>query len=72
MDINRRQFLKLLGIGSLAVVVPTILLSKLAPVALPIAIVAAPAFSFKNDPDTGIYRVDADTIGFAVAGKRIS
>ena len=62
--ISRRQFLKGLGIGSLVVVLPTALLSSLAPVVLPIAVVAAPAFAFNGDPDTGIFHTEANRIGF--------
>ena len=32
---------------------------------------AAPAFTFKDEPDTGIYRKTTDTIGFAAGGAEI-
>ena len=33
---------------------------------------AAPAFSFKDEPDTGVYRKTTDTIGFAAGGAEIA
>jgi len=33
---------------------------------------AAPAFTFKDEPDTGIYRKTTDTIGFAAGGAEIA
>jgi hypothetical protein len=37
---------------------------------LPNGTMAAPAISFGSDPNTGIYRVGADTIGFSVGGVK--
>jgi len=31
---------------------------------------AAPAYSFQEDPDTGVYRVSADVLGFSVGGTK--
>ena len=33
---------------------------------------AAPAFTFKDEPDTGVYRKTTDTIGFAAGGAEIA
>lgn len=32
---------------------------------------SAPAHSFTNDPDCGLYRIGANNIGFAIAGGKV-
>ncbi len=69
MNLDRRDFLKLAGLTAFGAGVGFPLTQICSNLYVPQSPV--PAYTFNNDSDTGMYRIDADQVGFVVGGHSL-